>query len=1008
VRGENRRDFRRVMTVAMALVTAALCYFHVTGRDRTEEEARREVLKMHAAATAAIEQEMADLRVRLATWKGGDDLPAPFLRVEDFGPRPTTGMRQVARPGPDGRVRPYWVFTDAADTLAEQEGEATLAAGAEYAFPLQFRGVGRARLSLWAVHADEGAGPVEIALLHRRGSLPPDPLGGGGVLRAEGRESAPGADPRARAPDREVSLALDDASLRERHEIVLRLPPDAPPVTVHWRAALGESGGREIALGILVADTAAAAAGAPERTAFVVGHVGLDHFRKRLLDLRFLDTETWGDRLYLTDVSGTVVEAIPGFPEKIRDRVKLEGRTSLASAATQRIKIRNAGQLTYEGFARDRVYGAFAPLEAIRGGVVVEREEKRVLQHYRGVQAWHGAALVFALLVLFPAIPPLVRRIKEDTELPRILAMARGFLPHVILIVACATLYSVGQGIFAYQGKVVTDEILLEADSVAYGRLRGVCWLLAWVSLGMFVVNWAKEYLGKVILHRMIMEIRCMLCEKIAHLPMAFHSRQRAGELLSRIQNDVNETNRGLEMLFGDVIADPILILTLTVSAFVINWRLALVIFVGLPVLLIPISYFGKVIKKSARKRQARKADVTQAVNQMLSGIRVVKAFRMEDHEGRRIRAVSGRFLAEALSVARAQVTSKELLELFQNISIALVTGLGGYFVLERQVSIGDLTAFGVLIGRMYRSSKSLTSNYNRMQESLAGTERIFEIVDTPDTLADRPGARALVRPRSEVSFENVSFRYNDDGPWVLRNISFRVPVGTSVALVGATGAGKSTILDLVARFYDPQEGRIAVDGVDLRDYSRDSLLSHVAIVTQEPFLFNATIRENLLYGKTGAAATEVEAAARAAFIHDEILKQAEGYETIVGERGSRLSGGQRQRPTIARAILKDPPVLLLDEATSALDSRAEQKVQEALSNLMRDRTTFVIAHRLSTIQGVDRILVLENGAIVEQGTHRELLDLPHGHYRRLYDIQFASALQGRPEPPAGAAGIAG
>jgi ABC-type multidrug transport system fused ATPase/permease subunit len=291
------------------------------------------------------------------------------------------------------------------------------------------------------------------------------------------------------------------------------------------------------------------------------------------------------------------------------------------------------------------------------------------------------------------------------------------------------------------------------------------------------------------------------------------------------------------------------------------------------------------------------------------------------------------------------------------------------------------------------------------MQESLAGTERIFEIVDTPDTLADRPGARALVRPRSDVSFENVSFRYVEDGPWVLRNVSFRVPVGTSVALVGATGAGKSTILDLVARFYDPQEGRIAVDGVDLRDYSRDSLLSHVAIVTQEPFLFNASIRENLLYGKTGAAATEVEAAARAAFIHDEILKQADGYETIVGERGARLSGGQRQRLTIARAILKDPPVLLLDEATSALDSRAEQKVQEALSNLMRDRTTFVIAHRLSTIQGVDRILVLENGTIVEQGTHRELLDLPHGHYRRLYDIQFASALQGRAEPPAESAG---
>jgi subfamily B ATP-binding cassette protein MsbA len=801
-----------------------------------------------------------------------------------------------------------------------------------------------------------------------------------------------------------------------RCDLVLRIRPDDPPVVVSWTASLGKVSGPQLVVGVVkevperLVDLYVPEEGrtrpvmlAAEKL-FVRGYVRMERISAALRQAG-LETEEWGDRLYLTDASGTVVDAIPGYPEKIRRRA-LDARRSLASMATQRIKVHNGGAAVYEGFSKDLVVvGAFAPVDALNGGIIVEREEKRVLESFRGLQWWHVSAVIFGILILIPLGKPVVRKIREDTELPRLLAYAKPFIPHIAAIFVTASLYGVGAGIWGYQVKVVMDEVLVSEEGAAYERLRAICWVLGFVSLAMFAFNWIKEYLGKLVQNHLVVEIRCALCEKIAHLPMSFHSRQRTGDLHSRIANDVSETSRGLEMLFGDIISDPILIVSCITTAFILNWRLALVIFVGMPVILVPISYFGRSIKKYARRRQAKRADVTHTINQMLSGIRVVKAFRMEDHETRRIRTVSDNFLVEAMRVARAQVTGKEFLEFFSNLSSIVITAMGGYLVLERQVSLGDVSAFGFVIAKMYRASKNLTSNYNKMQESLAGTERIFEIIDTPDTMADRPGARALVRPRQEIAFENVSFRYLDDGPWIVRDLSFTVPVGTSVALVGATGAGKSTILDLVARFYDPQQGRITIDGMDLRNFSRDSLLAQIAVVTQEPFLFNASIAENLLYGKPGAARTEVEAAARAASIHDEILRQELGYDTVVGERGGRLSGGQRQRVTIARAILKDPPILLLDEATSALDSRVEQKVQEALFNLMHDRTTFAIAHRLSTTRGFDRILFLDGGTLVESGSHEELMAMPNGHYRRLYEIQFASGGSPAGQEPKASAG---
>jgi len=329
------------------------------------------------------------------------------------------------------------------------------------------------------------------------------------------------------------------------------------------------------------------------------------------------------------------------------------------------------------------------------------------------------------------------------------------------------------------------------------------------------------------------------------------------------------------------------------------------------------------------------------------------------------------------------------------NLGGLLILAVGGYMVIHgiAGATAADLGTLSIIMAQMYKPAKDLTKTYNKIQESMAGAERIFEIMDERRQIEDRPGAVRFDGPKECITFEDVSFAYDEN--LVLKDISCRVDVGEVVALVGETGAGKSTMTDLVARFYDPTEGRGAVDGTDVRDFRVLSIRRAISIVSQDAFLFNATVKENILYGRPSATDAEVEAAAKAAGIHGEILEMDRGYQTKVGDRGSRLSGGQRQRVTIARAILKDAPILILDEATSALDSETESIVQEALNRLMEGRTTFVIAHRLSTIAHADRILVLREGELVEEGTHDSLLTKEDGVYASLHRIQFAGATNG-------------
>jgi subfamily B ATP-binding cassette protein MsbA len=529
-------------------------------------------------------------------------------------------------------------------------------------------------------------------------------------------------------------------------------------------------------------------------------------------------------------------------------------------------------------------------------------------------------------------------------------------------------------------------------EQARFGTLMSILVLFLGVTVAAALSNFVQLYLRALLVVRILVSLRVRLLQNLLQQPLAFYNEQKRGELISRMGSDVHAATTCLNTITGPLIQQPLLILAPVVALVSVVWWSGFLVLLFLGAIMYSLRKQTRKIHRRAKVRQRTVARVTEAMVQMFSGIRVVKAFGLEKVKVDQYTKRNEEFSRDAMAAESSKAWTRTWMELLINLIMVmallgalLLVGIGG------ELPMGPMALFIVFSTQIYRPSKLLVHAYTDLVDELAGTARVFEFMDLSPGMPDKPGAIRLSEVVGTVRFEDVSFSYGSNGGAipVLDHINLEVPAGQVVALVGHSGAGKSTLVNLVPRFYDPVQGRITIDGTDIREFKRESLLQQIAIVTQEPFLFNASIRENIAYGRAGATIHEIIAAAQAAHIHDFILTLPQGYDTVVGERGANLSGGQGQRLTIARAIIRDPKILILDEATSNLDTASEKAVQEALQNLMEGRTTLVIAHRLPTVQHADKICVMQDGRIAEMGTHRQLLQ-SDTLYRRLYKLQFA------------------
>jgi subfamily B ATP-binding cassette protein MsbA len=487
-----------------------------------------------------------------------------------------------------------------------------------------------------------------------------------------------------------------------------------------------------------------------------------------------------------------------------------------------------------------------------------------------------------------------------------------------------------------------------------------------------------------------IRDLRRDLYRHLHTLSLSFYHGRRTGALISRITNDVEYLRASLASGISNLVKDGLTLIGCLIWVFRISWVLALLSLLIMPPVAAVLVIVGRKMRRRSGQAQERMADITGILQETFAGVRVVKAFATERFEQERFERANSGFFRAFVRLRRVSAAARPLPE-FAIVAVAVaMLWLGGHEIFVRHALAPQ--TFMLFVGAlltMISPIKSLSEVNANVQQGVAAAQRTFAMLDTAPEVTDKPDARPLPRFRDRIRFESVSFAYREGTP-VLRDISFDIARGEVVALVGSSGAGKSTAMDLLARFHDPTVGRITLDGVDLRDATTASLRAQLGIVTQETILFHDTVRRNIAYGLGDAADEAVVAAARAAHAHEFIQRLPHGYETVIGERGAQLSGGERQRLAIARALLRNPPILLLDEATSSLDTESERLVQEALERLMHDRTVLVIAHRLSTVQHADRIVVLEGGRVSASGTHAQLIERD-GVYRRLYNLQFVA-----------------
>jgi len=500
-------------------------------------------------------------------------------------------------------------------------------------------------------------------------------------------------------------------------------------------------------------------------------------------------------------------------------------------------------------------------------------------------------------------------------------------------------------------------------------------------------VEYYRQYFAQWTASKILYDIRDQLFTHLQKLSLRYYANTRAGEIISRVINDVEQTKNFVITGLMNVWLDIVTIFIAVGIMMSMNVKLTLVSIILFPFYGLSVKYFYGKLRHLTRVRSQALAEVQGHLHERVQGMPVIRSFATEDFEQKQFAKENSNFLGKALDHTSWNAKTFAIVNTLTDISPLIVITYAGYQVIQGQLTIGTMVAFIAYIEQLYGPLRRLINSSTTLTQAFASMDRVFEFIDVPYEVVDKPNAIKANNVKGEIEFKNISFRYQEKEPLIIENLSLCVNRGETVALVGMSGGGKSTLVSLLPRFYDVTEGQILLDNIDIRDYEAQSLRGQMGMVLQDTFLFSNTVRENILIGNPDATEEEVIQAAKAANAHDFITKLPNGYETRVGERGVKLSGGQKQRVSIARVFLKNPPILILDEATSALDLESEHLIQEAIEKLAKDRTTFIVAHRLSTITHADKIVLIEDGKVVEQGTHQELMER-EGHYHKLFQIQ--------------------
>ncbi|MBP2665032.1 MAG: lipid exporter, fused ATPase and inner rane subunit MsbA [Firmicutes bacterium] len=565
----------------------------------------------------------------------------------------------------------------------------------------------------------------------------------------------------------------------------------------------------------------------------------------------------------------------------------------------------------------------------------------------------------------------------------RLLRYLKPYVPQTFMAVGCMLLGTAASLYVPWIVRDVIDGVLVNKDIMLLNTITAGI-VVVFALRGFFV--YGQTYLMSYISQKIVIDLREALFRHFQRLSVSYFDHSRTGKVLSYMTNDVGALQGALAQNVIELSTESLTLVGSLVAMFYLHWQLALLTLVTVPLVAQAIKIFGVKLRKASGTMQQRAAEITSVLQEMIVSIRLIRLFVREDYEIDRFNRENENNFNAQMKAAQLSATLTPVVEFLAAIAVTIIVWYGGREVIGGNLTSGSLIAFLVYAVNISNPVKRLGNVYGSIQRAVAAAERVFDVLDISPEIQDAPDAIDLDPVQGQVAFKDVTFEYRTGEP-ALRNMSIDIPPGQVLAIVGPSGAGKSTIANLLPRFYDPQEGAIFIDGVDIKKVTVRSLREQIAMVPQETILFSASVYENILYGRLDATREEVMEAARASNAHDFILQLPEGYDTQIGERGCQLSGGQRQRISIARAILKDPRILILDEATSALDAESERLVQDALDKLMVGRTTLVIAHRLSTIQRADSIVVLDKGRMIECGRHAELLDAG-GLYSKLYSLQ--------------------